>query len=452
MRKPLLSFLALAFSIVILAAATASADSGPQTAWNVFTLPNPVVTPAWRSYAPADCASSPDGCAQDNRFWEDWDFSVFASAIDTSFTAVASQGQYQAIMMLMPLGDTPTFWNNMKLMYQSAANHGVKLEVVLFPRWKYGAEWCYLYNTNAPSNYCPTVAGTTTAVAYQQLIKMMNFVQNLGGTCTSGSFNVPFAIWYGWNEFSPGYSVLNNFWQSLPTSGCNLQGAYITWLDTAFTGTPEVQQLQNYVVNQLKQQYWVNTELYSTAQIQQYDTTYAPYQTIITGYWGASDITSWAQGMCSQWKTALQPVRLGVWTFYDRDVSAIEEYRSYINKSMGVVGSICNSVTPDFSIVAAPSSITVDPGTNALSTVIISSVNGYSGTVNLSVNGLPLGITASFDRSSMAPPYDSSTLTLAISPAMAAGSYTFTITGSDSTGSPVHSTPVVLTVNVGGDS
>ena len=85
----------------------------------------------------------------------------------------------------------------------------------------------------------------------------------------------------------------------------------------------------------------MNTELYSTSQIQQYQTTYSPYQTIITGYWGASDIASWAQGMCAAWNAALHPASMGVWTFYDRDVPNYEDYRSYINGSMAVIGSIC---------------------------------------------------------------------------------------------------------------
>lgn len=111
----------------------------------------------------------------------------------------------------------------------------------------------------------------------------------------------------------------------------------MTWLDTAFAGTP----LQQFAIKRL-QAYWVITELYSTSQIQQYGATYAPYEIIIiTGYWGATDITGWAQGMCSKWNTASQPARLGAWTFYDRDVSPIEEYRSYINGSMAVIGSIC---------------------------------------------------------------------------------------------------------------
>jgi hypothetical protein len=338
MRRPV-SLLACAF-VLFLACGIAVAASGPQTAWNVFTLPNPQVTPNWRAYAPADCRSAPDACAADHRFWEEWNFNNFQSAIDASFAVVHSLGKYQGVMLNLPLGDTPAYWSNIQLMYQLAARHGVQLEIALFPKWKYGAEYCYLYNNQAPSG-CQLLSGTTTAVAYQKLMNLMNFVQNLGGSCTGGSYKYPFAVWYGWGQFSPGYGALKNFWQSLPTSSCNLQASYITWLDSGFAGTPEVLQLQRYVVGGLHRYYRVNTELYSSSQILQYQTTYAPYQTIITGYWGASDAASWAQGMCAAWNTALRPARLGVWTFYDRDVPNFEEYRSYINGSMAVIGSIC---------------------------------------------------------------------------------------------------------------
>jgi hypothetical protein len=337
MRKTLLILLLMTITILMLG--SAGATSGPQTAWSVFTLPNPVVTPNWRSYAPEACGSDPDACAGDSRFWEKWDFSVFSAAIDASFKAVNQLGKYHAVIMIMPLGDTPTFWNNIQLVYRSAASQGVALQVALYPKWKFGGEWCYLYSANAPPS-CPRVTGTTTAVAYQQLRKMMSFVENRGPGCTNSSVNIPFAIWYGWKNFSPGYEALRNFWQSLPTSGCNLRASYITWLDTAFTGTAAVQRLQKYAI-QLGQPYWVNTELYTASQLQQYGATYAPYQTIITGFWGATDIAGWAQGMCSKWNIASQPVRLGAWTLDDRDISPIELYRSYINGSMAVIGSIC---------------------------------------------------------------------------------------------------------------
>jgi hypothetical protein len=344
MRTQLVRLLAVVSTTLIFTVLAASAADGPQNSWNVFTLPNPQVTPNWRTFAPAGCQSDPDSCAKDNRFWEQWDFSNFQSAIDSSFAAVNALGEYQSVMLILPLGDTSVYWNNIQLMYTSATAHGVQLQIVLFPKWKYGAEYCYLYNSSATSG-CQLVSGTTTAIAYQKLLNLMKFVQALSGSCASGSYNRQFAVWYGWSNFSPGYGALKNFWQSLPTtassSGCNLQASYITWLDTGYSGTSEVQRLQRYVVKQLKRPYWVNTELYSTAQIQQYDTTYAPYQTIITGYWGASDVTSWAQGTCAKWNTAQQPVRLGVWTLYDQDLANSELYRSYINGSMATISSIC---------------------------------------------------------------------------------------------------------------
>src|SRR5438270_3612077 len=269
----------------------AAAANGPQTSWNVFTLPNPQVTPSWRTYAPSTCQSDPESCANDNRFWEQWDFSNFQSAIDSSFAAVNSMGKYQSVMMILPLGDTSTYWNNIQIMYNSATAHGVQLQTVVFPKWKYGGEYCYLYSTGAPSG-CHLASGTTTAVAYQALQNLMGFVQTLSGSCKSGSYNRQVAVWYGWSDFSPGYTTLKNFWQSLPTkaasSGCNMRASYITWLDTPYSATSEVQRLQKYVVKQLKTPFWVNTELYSAAQLLANFTTYAPYQTIITGYWGAS--------------------------------------------------------------------------------------------------------------------------------------------------------------------
>jgi hypothetical protein len=331
-------------STIFIFTCAAMAATGPSTAWNVFTLPNPQVTPNWRSYTPSACQSNPDACATDQRFWLLWNFSNFQSGIDSTFSAVHSMGKYQGVMMILPLGDTTAYWNNIKLMYKSAAGHGVQLEVVVFPKWQFGAEYCYLYKSGAPSG-CQLASGTTNAVAYGEMLKLMKFVQTLSGSCTSGTYHRRFAVWYGWKDFSPGYSRLKNFWQSLPTndasSGCNLQASYITWLDTPYSALPEVKQLQNYVLTQLKRAYWVNTELYSTAQVQTYYKTYAPYQTIITGYWGASDVAGWGQGMCTKWKAALNPSRLGAWTFYDPDLANSESYRAYINGSMATIGSIC---------------------------------------------------------------------------------------------------------------
>ena len=344
MRTHSVRMLTLVSTMVTFLCLNAMAATGPSTAWNVFTLPNPHLTPNWRSYAPSSCQSDPDACAQDQRFWQLWNFGNFQNAVDDTFAAVHSMGKYQGVMVILPLGDTAAYWNNIKLMYKSAAGHGVQLQVVVFPKWQFGAEYCYLYRSGAPSG-CQVVPGTKTAVAYQKLLKLMKFVQTLNGTCTAAGYHRRLAVWYGWTGFSPGYNRLKDFWQSLPTKeascGCNLQASYITWLDTSYSGLPEVKQLQNYVVTKLKRSYWVDTELYSTAQLQRHYQTYSPYQTIITGFWGASNATNWGEGMCAKWKTALNPARLGTWTFSDPDLANSESYRAYINGSMAAIGSIC---------------------------------------------------------------------------------------------------------------
>jgi hypothetical protein len=212
-------------------------------------------------------------------------------------------------MLLMPLTDAGYFRNNFTIMHQYALAHGVALQPVLFPKWKYGAEWCYLYRTPPPNdpnvaNNCQLDSSTGQTLAFENLVSVMDFSQGLVGCTNPGTPPTPgFAVWYGWStsEFpeqtaqsQPG-EILENFWQSLPTggtlSGCNLQAAYITWLDTGYTNNPDVQALQLYVKNHGGLQ-WVNTELYSDSQIVAGYNLYTPYQTVITGYWNAPDITS----------------------------------------------------------------------------------------------------------------------------------------------------------------
>lgn len=324
-------------------APSTSRTSGPQTSWMVVTLPNPRVTPSWQKYAPADCKGDVSGCGEDHRFWEEWDFSAFQSAIDASFADIHNKGQYQGVMVLMPLADSPTFWNNINVMFNAANSHGLQFQAVLFPKNKYGAEQCYLYADNAPGE-CAVAPGTSTAVAYQQLLKQMNYIENLGGGCASGQSNRPIAIWYGWPVL-PGYDALNKFWSSLPTQGCNLRASYVTWLDTMYSAAPEVAELQKYVTGTLHQDYHVNTELYSDQQIQGSYQLYAPSQTVITGFADANDTKGWAQGMCGKWKTAGQPTALGVWNYSDRDIAPVEDYAAIINGSMAAAGTVCGGGT-----------------------------------------------------------------------------------------------------------
>jgi uncharacterized membrane protein len=109
----------------------------------------------------------------------------------------------------------------------------------------------------------------------------------------------------------------------------------------------------------------------------------------------------------------------------------------------------CGSTgTPDFSIGASPSSLTVTQGGNGTSTITVTSLNGFNAATTLSASGLPSGVTATFSTNPVTPPANgsvNSTLTLTASSTATTGTATVTITGIS--GSTTHTTTIALTVN-----
>ena len=104
--------------------------------------------------------------------------------------------------------------------------------------------------------------------------------------------------------------------------------------------------------------------------------------------------------------------------------------------------------TPDFTIGASPSSVTINQGSNGTSTITITSLNGFNSATTLSASGLPSGVTAAFSTNPVTPPANSSatsTLTLTASSSATTGTATVTITGTS--GSTTHTTTINLTVN-----
>jgi hypothetical protein len=99
--------------------------------------------------------------------------------------------------------------------------------------------------------------------------------------------------------------------------------------------------------------------------------------------------------------------------------------------------------TPDFSLAASPTSLSIDRGASGMSTITITRSGGFTGGVALSAGGLPAGVTASFNPASATG--NSSVLTLAASSAATTGPATVTVTGSG--GGLTHSVPISLTVN-----
>ncbi|HLQ50951.1 MAG TPA: hypothetical protein VK129_05590, partial [Terriglobales bacterium] len=113
--------------------------------------------------------------------------------------------------------------------------------------------------------------------------------------------------------------------------------------------------------------------------------------------------------------------------------------------NIGYSTSFCVTTSQDFAIGANPSSQTVTMGGSTSYTVTVTPSGGFTGSVNLSVSGLPGGATGSFSTNPISGGSGTSTLNVATSSTTPTGTYTLTITATS--GSLSHSTTVSLTVN-----
>jgi len=110
--------------------------------------------------------------------------------------------------------------------------------------------------------------------------------------------------------------------------------------------------------------------------------------------------------------------------------------------------TVNSTATPNFSVAASPTSVTVTQGASGTSTITITSTGGFNSATTLSASGLPSGVTATFSTNPVTPPANgsaTSTLTLTASSSATVGTATVTITGTS--GSTTHSTTIALTVN-----
>ncbi|HEV2664382.1 MAG TPA: glycoside hydrolase family 9 protein [Blastocatellia bacterium] len=99
--------------------------------------------------------------------------------------------------------------------------------------------------------------------------------------------------------------------------------------------------------------------------------------------------------------------------------------------------------TPDFSLAANPTSLTINRGASGTSAITITRSGGFTASVALSAGGLPAGVTATFNPPSTTG--NASSLTLAVSSTATTGPATVTVTGAG--GGLTHSIPISLTVN-----
>jgi len=129
-------------------------------------------------------------------------------------------------------------------------------------------------------------------------------------------------------------------------------------------------------------------------------------------------------------------------------VSASATAGTYAISVTGASGSLSHTATvsltitaPDFTLAASPAAVVVSPGSSATSTITVGALNGFSGSVNLTANGLPSGVTVSFSPASVSGP-GNSTLTVVTSANTPAAGFSINVQGVS--GSLVHTATVAV--------
>lgn len=162
---------------------------------------------------------------------------------------------------------------------------------------------------------------------------------------------------------------------------------------------------------------------------------------------GTGDCTAIAD-KCSNTFSPSTPTQLGPFTV--TSIAGTYKYYCTIHYPyMQGLFIVQNPPVPDFGIGANPTSLSISQGTNANSTITISSVNSFAGTITLSANSSPSGPTTSFGTNPVTVSSGgtaTSKLTVSIPQTLSPGPYSITVTGTNSSGSPSHTTTVSVTV------
>jgi subtilase family serine protease len=157
--------------------------------------------------------------------------------------------------------------------------------------------------------------------------------------------------------------------------------------------------------------------------------------------------TIYAQNVTSSYATDFHDITSGTSGSY----SAVTGYDLVTGwgspNGVGLINALTggSSPTPNFSISASPTSVSVVQGGNGSSTISTAVVDGFNAAIALTASGQPTGVTVTFNPTSIAAPGSgSSAMSMAVASTTATGTYTITITGTG--GGITQKTTVALTV------
>jgi hypothetical protein len=161
---------------------------------------------------------------------------------------------------------------------------------------------------------------------------------------------------------------------------------------------------------------------------------------VVTGMLRAFDASNPATELWDSQQNSSRDGLGSLGKFVPPTIANSKVYMATFTNSLVVYGLLA----PDFSLLASPASQAVVPGNAVNYNVAVSDVGGFSGTVNLSVSGLPTGASGNFNPTSVTGS-GSSTLAVSTSSSTPLGTHPLTITGVS--GALTHTTTATLVVS-----
>jgi hypothetical protein len=136
-------------------------------------------------------------------------------------------------------------------------------------------------------------------------------------------------------------------------------------------------------------------------------------------------------GEGSKYDSEFHDITIGNNNYYNQPTwySAVAGYDLVTGWGSPAGQSLIDALAPPasgFKLSASPSSLTINPGATATTTIKVTPQPGFTGSVDLSVTGLPSGVTPSFAPN---PATGTSVLTLTANSAVLHASYSVTVTG-----------------------